>query len=501
MSKKFSHKNNKSLFPNQPLDTEDEENWQVSYLDIVTIVLGFLIILLSVSKLSTTEISSITQLYESSDNETEFITTPIEEIKQKLEAQLSKEIEQGKLEIVRDLNDIRIRFSSDELYRSGSATLQDGVKVLLNRVLSAILNIRYNDFNIDVEGHTDNYPISSTAYPSNWELSTARASNIVKHFAEMGVEETRLKASGYAATQPRAPNNDSLGYPIPENMDMNRRIVLRLYYSSLEKKPVKEDITKVPNVAATPSCNYSVQVGGYLYLSSSLIAAEEAATKTGHEFEIAYNKKLFSVRTAESPSIEKMLNVHRNISSQLNEPTIGLINRCYSDTADKAAPSTLKYQIQLGAFPNIDGAQSYTKDLFEDFQISAHIQQMSPNNYTVLTGPYENRSAAWRQLNLYKEKQVSPNLTLSYLPESVVEYKFDAQILVADFSSKPESEILADRISKQFNVATTVKEINGNTYFVLSEKFMNWPEALSLFNHLQESDLNLSPVIFLLEYS
>lgn len=228
--------NDNSLFPDQDLESEDDDSWQVSYLDIFTILLGFLFILLALSEMNQVKISSVSDLFISNTEETQFITTPINDIKTELEQLLANEIEAGQLEIVRDLNDIRIRFSSDDLYESGSATLQPGARQLLDKVLGSIQKLRYDDFHIDVEGHSDNTPISSEPYPSNWELSTARASNIVKYFADTGISKKRLKASGYADSRPRVPNEDSLGNPLPENKALNRRIVLRLYYTTADNE-------------------------------------------------------------------------------------------------------------------------------------------------------------------------------------------------------------------------------------------------------------------------
>lgn len=230
-------KNSNSLYPsNQDFDTEDDRSWQVSYLDVFTILIAFLFIFLSLSDFNEIEVSSISDLFDSSAEQTEFITTPVEEIKTQLQFLLAQEIQNNKVKIERELNDIRIRFSSDELYQSGSATLEQSARALLKNVLIAIKAIHENnDFKIDVEGHTDNTPITTKRYPSNWELSTARASNVVKYFSDMGIDDKNLKASGYADSRPRVPNQDSLGNPIPKNKDLNRRIVIRLYYSIVDE--------------------------------------------------------------------------------------------------------------------------------------------------------------------------------------------------------------------------------------------------------------------------
>ena len=64
---------------------------------------------------------------------------------------------------------------------------------------------------IQVEGHTDNLAIANSAFPSNWELSSARASSVVRLFIDSGVAEGRLTAVGHAANLPVAPNADEAG--------------------------------------------------------------------------------------------------------------------------------------------------------------------------------------------------------------------------------------------------------------------------------------------------
>jgi chemotaxis protein MotB len=81
-----------------------------------------------------------------------------------------------------------------------------------------------------VEGHTDNMPISNERFPSNWELSSARASNVVQYMISQGIDPMSIKASAYAETRPEAPNEDAKGIAIPKNQAANRRIVVRIYY-------------------------------------------------------------------------------------------------------------------------------------------------------------------------------------------------------------------------------------------------------------------------------
>lgn len=219
------------MYPHEPLEDEDDDSWQVSYLDIITIVLGFLIILLSASQIVQPEFTSLSTIFGKSSDTTEYLTTPIDDVLEELTRLLQPQIDQGRLIIFKDLNDIKIRFSGDDFYSSGSATLQGEGKDLLNHVIRAFQQTQYTDFSIDVEGHTDNVPISTPYYPSNWELSTARASNVINYLTQMSLEPYRLKASGYADSRPLV-NIDENGYPFAATKEQNRRIVLRVYYDS-----------------------------------------------------------------------------------------------------------------------------------------------------------------------------------------------------------------------------------------------------------------------------
>jgi len=118
--------------------------------------------------------------------------------------------------------------SDAAFFESGSATLSDAGKGILRKLFGTLLAPRFAGYRITVEGHTDNQPISGPQFPSNWELSSARAASVVRFFIDQGIPADRLRAAGYADTQPLAPNRDAAGNPIPENQAKNRRVVVEL---------------------------------------------------------------------------------------------------------------------------------------------------------------------------------------------------------------------------------------------------------------------------------
>ncbi|EWH01296.1 OmpA/MotB family protein [Halomonas sp. BC04] len=114
---------------------------------------------------------------------------------------------------------ITLRIDDNLLFSSGQADLTaQGREVLgsLREVLGAF------EGDVSVEGHTDSIPIATARFPSNWELSSARAIAVLRYLAELGVGIERLRAVGYAETRPLESNDTA------EGRAMNRRVELLL---------------------------------------------------------------------------------------------------------------------------------------------------------------------------------------------------------------------------------------------------------------------------------
>jgi flagellar motor protein MotB len=121
-----------------------------------------------------------------------------------------------------------LEMSSSAFFGSGSARLSDGGKSILRDLAVDLQSGRYEAYRIAVEGHTDDAPIATRQFSSNWALSTARAVAVVHFFIDQGIPAQKLRAAGYADTYPKLPNRDAHGNAIPENQAQNRRVVIRL---------------------------------------------------------------------------------------------------------------------------------------------------------------------------------------------------------------------------------------------------------------------------------
>ena len=121
----------------------------------------------------------------------------------------------------------RFVFQSELLFATGSAELGDEGRAQVRRLANTLREIAAQipedlDWVLRVDGHTDRRPIATAQFPSNWELSTARALAIVKYLAELGIRNDRLAATGFGEFQPLDDRENELAYA------RNRRIELKL---------------------------------------------------------------------------------------------------------------------------------------------------------------------------------------------------------------------------------------------------------------------------------
>jgi chemotaxis protein MotB len=206
-----------------------EEDWLMSYADLVTLLMAFFLSMLSVSHVDPVLFEQMKKGLRSDIGKDKDVKTPLGEIKHDLDSLLAQERRRGDVSIELGRDGIIMEFSSSAVFDPGKAELGQSAQGNMDKVAGAMKGIEYYKFAVDIEGHTDNVPIKTLQFPSNWELSVNRATNIVKYLIEKGIPSERLKAAGYADTKPKAPNVDGDGKPIAENQAKNRRIVLKIH--------------------------------------------------------------------------------------------------------------------------------------------------------------------------------------------------------------------------------------------------------------------------------
>ncbi len=214
-------------------DSDDSSGWLTSYADLMTLIACFFILMMAFANYDPAVFQRKAELM------AQFFNGQTDVQNDKM-AVLMDELNQisNKLEIKHNDQGLNITMNVKSLFRIGSADLNEDSVILIDSVIDKVFEIN-KDVRIVVEGHTDDIPIiGSRVYPSNWELSGARASTVVRKFETKGFKRSELVAVGFADTRPVKPNKDRKGNSIPENQLQNRRIVLKVLHPSKANVPL-----------------------------------------------------------------------------------------------------------------------------------------------------------------------------------------------------------------------------------------------------------------------
>ena len=132
------------------------------------------------------------------------------------------------IDVTEVANTLRIDLANDVVFTLGSTELQQRGQEVLERLAAMLAR---NDYLVAIEGHTDNLPIRTAQFPSNWELSTNRATHVARYLIAQGIDPQRISAVGYADTQPRFSNDTA------EGRIKNRRVtfVMRMPSDSITR--------------------------------------------------------------------------------------------------------------------------------------------------------------------------------------------------------------------------------------------------------------------------
>lgn len=209
----------------EPQREEEQEAWLITYLDMLTLLLVMLVIMLALAgkgegqqsepaMVEATQQSAGDQLVALQPSASPIpsivpLPAPAADTQQDDTSEAKPDLALGDdIEVIVNDGSISFRISSEILFGSGRAELEDAGLDVIDRLVPTLAA---GGHRIIVEGHTDNLPIQTERFPSNWELSASRASSVVRYLQLAGIESTRLSATGYADTRPLADNGDEQG--------------------------------------------------------------------------------------------------------------------------------------------------------------------------------------------------------------------------------------------------------------------------------------------------
>lgn len=175
----------------------DQEGWMVSYADLITLLFIFFSVMLSISSISKAKMELLSHQFNKNN------TTSLTELKESIDTEIKKQNLQAGVSTAMTDEGLQVQFNERILFPLGEATLRpEGLGLL--KQFAKILTGLNKDFHLAVEGHTDHRPIHTAAFPSNWELSSSRAVNVLHYLSENGVDEKKMVVRAYADTRPLA---------------------------------------------------------------------------------------------------------------------------------------------------------------------------------------------------------------------------------------------------------------------------------------------------------
>ncbi|MDR1935830.1 MAG: flagellar motor protein MotD [Candidatus Accumulibacter sp.] len=231
---------------------DNHERWLVSYADFITLLFAFFVVMYALSTvnegkyriLSDSMTAAFRNVQVNSSTPLPVVVTPpipipraqrpslaarqaeaerqkrrekMRSVARELLEAMAPLIEEGKVRVIETERGVTIEINDSILFAAGQAILNP----LSSRAMRAVAQVLApTDFPITIEGHTDNTPIHTPQFPSNWELSAVRATTVLRLFIESGVPPDRLTAIGYADTRPVEPNL------LAEGRARNRRVTI-----------------------------------------------------------------------------------------------------------------------------------------------------------------------------------------------------------------------------------------------------------------------------------
>lgn len=246
---------------------DNHDRWLISYADFITLLFAFFVVMYAISAVNENKYRVLAGALGSAFGKPETaVTVPQQptvalprEVRQRTLRQqqaieerthmtevasslidvMAPLVKEGKVRVTQSRRGVSIEINANVLFAAGRAELEPRSLAVLRAVAEKLKN---EPFDLEITGHTDNLPISNSAFASNWELSAMRATSVVRLLAANGIAPVRLSAVGREASQPIASNDTA------EGRARNRRVELMI----LSSLPDTVEEIPVPSAAPRP---------------------------------------------------------------------------------------------------------------------------------------------------------------------------------------------------------------------------------------------------------
>ncbi len=225
---------------------ENLERWLLTYADLITLLLAFFVVMYSMSQVDAKKFGKVAEALNGVLKGGESIVKTqadpkktghgllqignLKMIQKQIEERFKEINRQGEIKTEVTERGLVVHIMESALFKASSATLQPRALQVLDLIAAKVKGLPNH---VRIEGHTDDQPINTSVYPTNWELSSARATAVVRYFTNThGISPERISALGYGEYRPVKPNNSI------ENRAQNRRVdVVILTMEMTEKEP------------------------------------------------------------------------------------------------------------------------------------------------------------------------------------------------------------------------------------------------------------------------
>lgn len=206
---------------------ENVDAWLMSYADMITLLLCFFIIFVSVSEPKRDKLTEIADGMVGKFGAVNY-NSPFRGAMHTLQSTVEKNKLYRDIAVEGTTSSLSVELATHRFFKGNTTEINEEMLPVLQELASHLKSDKLAQYTISIESHTDDTPPQSGLYSNNWELSAMRAAKLSQYFIQQGFPAKRLKAIGYGDARPKVPNLDSKGHPIEANRAQNQRITIRM---------------------------------------------------------------------------------------------------------------------------------------------------------------------------------------------------------------------------------------------------------------------------------
>lgn len=342
----------------------DESNWLVSYADMMTLLFGFFVLMYAFSRIDNEKFEVVSKdlvkyfggKLVDQPGSPAGIRKLTQDALQEMKLQNLQQSGDGVVDVVAENDKIRVTLASDFLFKSGSAAPSPEAVQIINQVYGTIK--KYPIETIEVEGHTDGDAISTPTFPSNWELSSARASSVVRILENLKVQPSKLKATGYGNTQPTVSEAQDASLPsLAERKAKNRRVVLSLKLGSKDRAVIESLEQEGVSIVVPNAPAHTADVEAPTAQQSELLSLQDRYQQVAQRLKDA-NDRLKEAKELEKKAreLEKLTQKAADMEKKVLDVE-NKAQRVIQETTERLNPNAGKPQQQAPAPKNPDEAE------------------------------------------------------------------------------------------------------------------------------------------------